>query len=83
MKMKQLIVSPVALGVFVKRVRKAKNLTQQEAGLAFGLDQTTISSIEQGANGTRVETIFRVLAALGLEMVVQEKDPQNSNQGSW
>lgn len=71
--MEQLIFSPKSLGSAIKRQRKLKKLNQTEAGSAFRIDQTTISSIEQGAPGTRLETLFRVLAALDLEMVIRSK----------
>lgn len=71
--MEQLIYSPKALGSAIKRRRKAKKLSQKEAGSPFKLDQTTISSIEQGAEGTRIGTLFRILAALELEMVIRPK----------
>lgn len=80
--MNQIVNSPKLLGAAIKRQRKAKKLTQQEAGAAFKLDQTTISSIEQGAAGTRLETLFRMLAALDLEMVIQPI--KNSGSGdNW
>ena len=77
--MKQIVNSPQGLGLFIRRVRKHRKLTQSEAGVGFKLDQTTVSSIEQGANGTRLETLFRLLAALDLELVVQEKHEASLN----
>lgn len=71
--MDQLIYSPKSLGSAIRRQRKAKKLNQSEAGSAFKLDQTTVSSIEQGAAGTRLETLFRMLAALELEMVIRPR----------
>lgn len=75
--MDQVIFSPKSLGSAIKRQRKAKKLTQKEAGSAFNLDQTTVSSIEQGAPGTRLETLFRMLAALNLEVVIRPKNDIN------
>ena len=69
--MEQIISSPKALGNAIKRQRKGKKLSQQKAGSAFKIEQTTVSSIEGGASGTRLETVFRMLAALGLEMVIR------------
>lgn len=77
--MDQLVYSPKSLGSAIKRQRKASKLSQDEAGSPFKLDQTTVSSIEQGAPGTRLETVFRMLAALNLEMVIR---PKKNNQGS-
>lgn len=78
--MELLIYSPKALGSAIKRQRKAKKLTQSTIGSAFKLNQTTVSSIEQGAPGTRLETLFRMLAALDLEMVIRPK--MNTSDGS-
>lgn len=75
--MDQIIYSPKALGNALKRQRKGKKLSQQEAGSDFKINQTTISSIEQGAPGTRLETLFRLLAALELEMVIRPKKSTN------
>ena len=79
--MDQVIYSPKALGNAIKRQRKEKKLNQQEAGADFKINQTTISSIEQGAPGTRLETLFRLLAALELEMVIRPKKPTHLRPG--
>ena len=72
--MEQFISSPKVLGIAIKRQRKAKKLNQCEAGASFKIEQSTLSSIENGAPGTRLETIFRVLAALDLEMIIKSKN---------
>lgn len=82
--MDQLVYSPQTLGSALKRQRKAKKLTQNNVGEAFKLDQTTISSIEQGAPGTRLETLFRLLAALELEMIIRpKKNIPSKNEDNW
>jgi HTH-type transcriptional regulator / antitoxin HipB len=81
--MDQLIYSPKALGSAIKRQRKAKKLNQSEAGSAFRVDQTTVSSIEQGAAGTRLDTLFRILAALDLEMIVRPKKTTIPSGDDW
>ncbi len=75
--------SPKFLGSALRRVRRLKKLNQTDAGKDFMLDQTTVSSIESGAEGTRIETIFRLLAALELEMVIRTKDPKVDDRDSW
>jgi HTH-type transcriptional regulator/antitoxin HipB len=81
--MSQVVYSPKSLGIAIKQRRKAKKLSQHNAGLSFKLDQTTISSIEQGAPGTRLETIFRMLAALDLEMIIKPKKTNSTDGDSW
>ena len=82
--MEQLIYSIQSLGSAIKRQRKAKQLNQKQAGATFDIDQTTVSSIENGAPGTRLETLFRILAALDLEMVLRTKEAvDQNNTESW
>ena len=82
--MEQLVNSPKSLGNAIKRQRKTKKLSQTETGSTYKLEQSTISSIEQGAPGTRLETLFRVLAALDLELVIRPKtfSPSKTKE-SW
>jgi HTH-type transcriptional regulator/antitoxin HipB len=79
--MEQLIFSPKSLGIAVRRQRKAKKLNQKEVGKIFNLEQSTVSTIERGAPGTRLETLFRLLASLDLEMVIRPKN--HSKKGNW
>ena len=81
--MKQVVGSPQMLGQFIQRVRKYKKLTQSNVGKGFKIDQTTLSSIENGAKGTRIETLFRVLAALDLEVIVQDKQKGSQSEDRW
>lgn len=72
--MERLVYSPKSLGSIIKEQRKKKKLSQKLVGSgAVKIEQSTISSIEQGAPGTRLETVFRILAALNLEMVIRPK----------
>ena len=80
--MEILVQSPELLGKALKRYRKLKKLNQHQAGKEFLIDQTTISSIENGTAGTRIDTIFRLLAALDLEMVIRNKTKTN-NLAGW
>lgn len=79
--MEILVQSPKLLGLAFKRYRKMRSLSQTDAGREFVIDQTTISSIENGASGTRIETVFRLLAALDLEMVIRTKKSTSSIEG--
>lgn len=77
--MDQLISSPKLLGNAIKQQRKAKKLNQKEAGRTFKIEQSTISNIERGVSGTRIGTLFRLLAALDLEMVIRPKKTNSDN----
>ncbi|MFM8453694.1 MAG: helix-turn-helix domain-containing protein [Gammaproteobacteria bacterium] len=66
--------SPFALGVYLKSIRKNKKLNQTQAGAKIGLEQATVSAIENGSLGTKLDTLYRYLSALELELVVRPRD---------
>lgn len=78
-------INPISLGVIIKSARKKKGLTQTEAGKSVGIDQTTISKIERGESNARIDTLFRILAALDMELFVKprEKTAATSEGDIW
>ncbi|WP_281709336.1 helix-turn-helix domain-containing protein [Phaeobacter italicus] len=58
------------LGQALRAARKAKGLTQAELAARGGVWQRTVSNIETGASGAKVDTIFDLLAALDLELQI-------------
>jgi len=71
--MNQKILSPEALGAALRKERKRKGLSQTDVGRSVGIDQPTVSRVEKGNPGTELGTLFRLLAALGLELSIQER----------
>jgi HTH-type transcriptional regulator / antitoxin HipB len=71
--MEQRIYSEKVLGLVIRQQRKDLKLTQSQAGQTFRIDQTTVSSIENGATGTHLDTLLKLLAALDLEMIIRPK----------
>ena len=69
----QKIVSPESLGAALRKERKKKGLSQTDVGKSVGIDQPTISRVEKGNTGTELGTLFRLLAALDLELVIQKR----------
>lgn len=62
--------TPKQLGELLRNLRKANHLTQRELGDKSHLWQETISHIERGAEGTKIETIFAILSALDQEIAI-------------
>ncbi len=76
------IVSPESLGQALRAERKKKGLTQKSVGTSVGIEQHTISKIENGNPGAELGTLFRVLAALDLELVVLPRiKPMDKSKG--
>lgn len=61
------------VGVAVRRRRRALGWSQSDLGSKAGLRQATISTLESGESGTRLRTLVDVMAALELEMVIQDR----------
>lgn len=60
------------LGAELRRYRKKLNLTQDDLGRRISKRQATISSLESDGSGT-LETLFSVLSALDVELVLQPR----------
>lgn len=81
----QKAISPKVLGQILKSARNSKKLTQGQAGSLVGITQAMLSRIERGETHIRVDTLFRLLAALELEMTLLPRDKADGkNEGdSW
>ena len=78
----QKISSPENLGQALRAERKQKKLTQKAVGHSVGMEQHTISKIEKGNPGTELNTLFRLLAALNLELIIQPRElPVTDHKG--
>ena len=65
--------SPKQLGHAFKRHRLAKKLVQTQLSEESGVRQAGISQLEGGHGGTRIETIFKIVTALDLEIVLRPR----------
>ena len=61
------------LGLLIQRHRKARGLSQTDLADLAGLRQEMISKIESGQPGSRLSSIYHILAALDLEMTIQPR----------
>jgi transcriptional regulator with XRE-family HTH domain len=56
----------IRFGLEVRRIRKAKNWSQEELADACGLDRTYIGGIERGERNIALINIHKLAAALGV-----------------
>lgn len=61
------------LGNALRRYRRAVGETQAATGVQAGIKQGAVSTLESGLQGTRLSTLFKLLAALDLELVVRKR----------
>jgi len=71
--MDQLARTPNDIGHALRQARKQQQLSQQALATRSGVWQETISKIENGSPGTRMETIFDLCAALNLEIQITDR----------
>lgn len=60
------------LGPLLKRMRKAKNLSQADLGRLIGLSQERISAIESAPERVTMDQLLTVMMALGAHFSVCE-----------
>jgi HTH-type transcriptional regulator/antitoxin HipB len=70
---RQAIRTPAQLGAALRRHRRQRGLSQDQLAQAVSLRQATVSALERGAPGTKLQTVMDALSALGLEIVLRER----------
>ena len=71
--MQNLILTPFQLAYYLKSRRKSLNLTQKQAGELVGLLPKTISALESHPERCSLESFFKRVSALEIEMLLQPK----------
>ncbi|OGT98269.1 MAG: hypothetical protein A2298_04185 [Gammaproteobacteria bacterium RIFOXYB2_FULL_38_6] len=77
---------PQELALLIKSHRKKQKLNQQDIGHLTGLKQSTISAFEKKPQATKLDTLFRILSATNLKIIIRSKNnlSQNKNtQNKW
>lgn len=69
----QIIRLPSQFGAAIQSARIARNMTQQQLAARIGKHQKTISAIENGNAGTKLDTLLMVIAALELDLQLVDR----------
>ena len=69
----------------LKGARKARKLTQGEAGRKVGLLPKTLSALESDPEPSTIGSLLKLLSALDLELVLRPKPkrPGDIARGEW
>ncbi len=78
-----LIRSPKELALLVISQRKKFKLSQTDVANLVGLKQKTISAFENKPEGTKLDTLLRILSAVQLDFTVLAKDKDLSSITAW
>jgi len=79
--MTQFVRSPKQLGVLIHNARVHRNLTQQALADLVGTGQKTVSRIEGGHPGTKLDTMFGILTALDLDLTLAPRRKGTADLG--
>jgi HTH-type transcriptional regulator / antitoxin HipB len=76
--MRHIITTPAQVGQILRSARRARGLSQQEAGVRLGLSQNRLSELEKGAAGISLSQLLAMTALYGLqfEIASRETPPQ-------
>ncbi|QYK08864.1 helix-turn-helix domain-containing protein [Shewanella mangrovisoli] len=61
------------LSNYLKDTRLSLKLSQSKVANKVGIRQDTVSSFEQNPDSTKLETLFKLLASLNLELEVKKR----------
>ena len=76
------IKTPQQLGAVVQGYRKHRGLTQKDVGAKVGLAQSVVSLFEASPHRVGLVRVFKLLAALDLELVVRPRGAQ-TRRSEW
>lgn len=75
--------TPAQLGDVLKGFRRSRKMTQEAAGQRVGLPQNVVSIIETRTDSVSVERLFTLLSALGLELVIRDREADSASTQEW
>ncbi|MDT3295073.1 helix-turn-helix domain-containing protein [Shewanella sp. SP2S2-6] len=64
------------LSTYLKDARLNAQLSQSKVASKVGIRQDTVSSFELNPDSTKLETLFKILSALNLELDIKVRNPQ-------
>jgi HTH-type transcriptional regulator / antitoxin HipB len=75
----QIARTPKQVGEAVRRRRRALGINQKDIAEKTSLRQATISGVEAGEPGTQLRTLFDILTALDMEVVVRPRTKESTD----
>lgn len=75
--------TPKQLGQILRGHRRQKRLSQVATGEQVGLLPKTISFLESAPERSSIESFFKLLSALDLELVLRERSTDVTRKREW
>ena len=78
------VTSAKQLSAYIKDARLSQKLSQGKVAGKVGIRQDTVSSFELNPESTKLETLFKILAALELSLDIRPRtDPAENATPGW
>lgn len=74
---------PEQLAAILQDARREKKLNQREAGRALGISQNRFSVLESDLGEMSLSRLLILVKKLGLELVIQNHDPEALKKFEW
>lgn len=68
------------LSAYIKDIRRNQKQSQTDTARKVGIRQDTVSNFEKNPDSTKLETLFKILSALNLELEVKVRNSELSDQ---
>jgi transcriptional regulator with XRE-family HTH domain len=65
-------------GLFIRKARKTAGYTQEQLADKIGLSLAPINQVENGWESISLNRLRQICEAIGLEVVIRQKDAENS-----
>lgn len=77
------ITSPAMLAQALRAARKRHDLTQSATASTVGIKQATVSAFENNPDKARLETLFKLLASLDMELHLADRGEKTDAGRNW
>lgn len=77
--MHQIVRLPSQLGAIIQSERLRQGMTQTELASLTGTQQKTISAIENGREGTKLDTLLSVIGSLSLDIQIVPRERESKS----
>lgn len=81
--MKHTVRTADQLAKVIQGIRKSSGQSQQVVADKVGMFQKTVSLIETNPDNASLGSLFKLLSALNLELILQNKSTNSNDQDSW
>lgn len=81
--MKHTVRTTDQLAKVIQGIRKSSGQSQQAVADKVGMFQKTVSLLETNPDNASLGSLFKLMSALNLELILQDKSISSNDQETW